>query len=364
MVFKRRANGPYYYRFMRNGVAVYVDTKQRNKTTAEELESAHRTRLAKGEAGLRVGMAPTLKQFEERFSRAIKTRCAEKPRTIKFYLGMYKGLLAFTPLANARLDRINEALIERFVEYREAIKYRDADTSRATVNRHLATLRRALRLAQEWEVINRVPRIRLLTGERTRDFVLQRKDEQRYLDVCLQPLKDVALLILDTGLRVGEALALTWGDVTLSPAAGKKFGFVQIRKGKTNNAKRAVSLTPRATQMLTRRKAEAVNEWVFPGESLEWAFKPDSLTHQHVKARVKLGLSDGFVLHSLRHTMLTRMGEAGADAFTIMRIAGHSSITVSQRYVHPSDDAMELAFEKLGIIRAQQEKASVENGSK
>ena len=42
-----------------------------------------------------------------------------------------------------------------------------------------------------------------------------------------------------------------------------------------------------------------------------------------------------FVLHSLRHTMLTRLGESGVDAFTIMRIAGHSSVVVSQRYVTP-----------------------------
>lgn len=54
------------------------------------------------------------------------------------------------------------------------------------------------------------------------------------------------------------------------------------------------------------------------------------------------------MIHSLRHTFLTRLGEAGADAFTIMRIAGHSSITVSARYVHPSDGAMEAAFERLG----------------
>jgi integrase len=38
-----------------------------------------------------------------------------------------------------------------------------------------------------------------------------------------------------------------------------------------------------------------------------------------------------FVLHTLRHTMLTRLGESGVDAFTIMKIAGHSSIVVSQR---------------------------------
>jgi hypothetical protein len=44
------------------------------------------------------------------------------------------------------------------------------------------------------------------------------------------------------------------------------------------------------------------------------------------------------------------LGEAGCDAFTIMRIAGHSSVTVSQRYVHPSPESMENAFEKLDAL--------------
>jgi len=45
--------------------------------------------------------------------------------------------------------------------------------------------------------------------------------------------------------------------------------------------------------------------------------------------------------------MLTRLGEAGADAFTIMKIAGHSSVTVSQRCVHPTPVGLERAFERL-----------------
>jgi len=45
--------------------------------------------------------------------------------------------------------------------------------------------------------------------------------------------------------------------------------------------------------------------------------------------------------------MLTRLGESGVDAFTIMRIAGHSSIVVSQRYIHPTPEAVERAFERL-----------------
>ena len=47
--------------------------------------------------------------------------------------------------------------------------------------------------------------------------------------------------------------------------------------------------------------------------------------------------------------MLTRLGESGVDAFTIMRIAGHSSITVSQRYIHPTPEAVERALERLQL---------------
>jgi len=55
-----------------------------------------------------------------------------------------------------------------------------------------------------------------------------------------------------------------------------------------------------------------------------------------------------FVLYSLRHTFLTRLGESGCDAWTLARIAGHSSISMSSRYVHPSDDAVLAAMSRLG----------------
>jgi hypothetical protein len=58
-------------------------------------------------------------------------------------------------------------------------------------------------------------------------------------------------------------------------------------------------------------------------------------------------MPEDFVVHSLRHTMLTRLGLPGVDAFTIMKMAGPSCITISQRYVHPSPESVERAFEKL-----------------
>jgi integrase len=55
-----------------------------------------------------------------------------------------------------------------------------------------------------------------------------------------------------------------------------------------------------------------------------------------------------FVLYSLRHTFLTRLGESGCDVWTLERIAGHSSIQMSSRYVHPGNDAVVDAMLNLG----------------
>ncbi len=63
---------------------------------------------------------------------------------------------------------------------------------------------------------------------------------------------------------------------------------------------------------------------------------------------LKLSKVRPFVLYSLRHTFLTRLGESGCDTWTLARIAGHSSIAISARYVHPSHDAVLAAIDKLG----------------
>jgi hypothetical protein len=53
-----------------------------------------------------------------------------------------------------------------------------------------------------------------------------------------------------------------------------------------------------------------------------------------------------------------------ADAFTVMRIMGHSSITVSQRYVHPTPETMENAFVALEFAARQaQEKRDMEKSA-
>jgi len=224
--------------------------------------------------------------------------------------------------------------------------------SPASVNREMATLRRLLRLAQKWKVIPAVSKIELLRGARTREFVVSHSLEPNYLAACPQPLGDVATLILEAGVRPGEAVNLRWADAYLNPAVHAKFGYIAIRQGKSKNAKRTLSLTARAAEMLKARKKTARSEWVFPGGVEDAPILGTYLDRLHDGVREDLKLPKDFVLHSLRHTMLTRLGEAGADAFTIMKIAGHSSVTVSQRYVHPTPEGMERAFERLETLNA------------
>jgi len=355
MVYKRKwkqadgtvvASEHYWYRFQRDGKDYHINTWQSDKRTANELEADHKTRLARGEAGfVDARQIPTLAGFQPEFEKAIEKRSAEKPRTIEFYKSRYARLLKFPALANARLDRIDERMVELFIQDH------DEDVAVATVNRALATLRRALRLAEEWRIISRAPRIRLLSGERVCDYVLHRALEPVYLAACREPLHDAALLMLNTGLRVGEALNLSWEDVYLEPVGAASLGHVSIRKGKTKNAIRSVPLTDAATDMLAARKKTSASQWVFPGDytrvgepDKDGPFLNSSLAHQHVEVREMVKLPEDFTLHCLRHTALTRIGETGASAFAIMKIAGHSSITVSQRYVHPTNGMVESAI--------------------
>jgi len=162
----------------------------------------------------------------------------------------------------------------------------------------------------------------------------------------------IALLLLDTGLRLDEALSLEWQQGNLHPANGAKFGYVTVLSGKSENRKsRNVPLSERAVKMLKCPASDA-NGYVFrraDGSPLSETL----LDHQHARIRNLLKLPSDFVLHSLRHPFGTRLGEAGADAFTITRLMGHSTVTVSQRYVHPSPEALELAYERMTNLNLQ-----------
>jgi len=297
--------------------------------------------LAKGEVGIEERSAvPTVRSFEQRFLDEIRFRCADHPETIQFYESKYSRLLRFGPLAQARLDHIDEKLIAQFTAKLVCDNY-----ARSTINRCLATLRRALRLAAKWRIIDRVPSVELLSGENERTFVLSREQQRDYLEACPEFLRNWSTFALETGMRRKELKSLEWKDVHFLPVGNSRRGYVHVRGTKSKNSKRNLSLTVLAQSVLSRQRQISECEYVFVMDSDHT--EPASVTamnHCHERVRQALGLPAEFVLHSLRHTFGTRLGEAGADAFTVMRLMGHSTITVSQRYVHPTHETMENAI--------------------
>jgi integrase len=108
--------------------------------------------------------------------------------------------------------------------------------------------------------------------------------------------------------------------------------------------------------VLLRQRNISQREYVFVRESDRT--EPASisaLNRCHERVREQLGLPTEVVPHSLPYTLGTRLGEAGRDAFTIMRIMGHASITVSQRYLHPKPETMENAFVALELAAQEAE---------
>jgi len=82
------------------------------------MESAHRTRLARGEVGISTRKHVTLLEPAEIFKTFIGRRSAERPETIKFYRSKLRRLLEYKPLAAAQINAIDETLIEQYVQHR------------------------------------------------------------------------------------------------------------------------------------------------------------------------------------------------------------------------------------------------------
>jgi len=353
MIYKR--GKVYWYKFMWQGKLVRESTKQGNDKVARQMEAVHRTSLAKGEVGLREKRAvPTLLDFcSHRVEPWAKARFdKECPKNWTWYRTGIRALTAYKPLANCCLDDITGELASAFAAHR----LRDG-MQVSTANNSLRVLRRILNLAIEWNVLSTAPKIKVLSGEHRRERVITGEEEARYLAAAPGLLAAIATVLIDTGMRPEECFRMRWENVTW---VNGRNGVLLVAHGKTAAARRVIPMTPRVRAVLEDRWQRAGNPGdgcVWPAETRSGHVEPSSLRKQH--ARTFLTLSGEaakrnektvrpFVLYSLRHTFLTRLGQSGCDAWTLARIAGHASITISARYVHPSEDAVLDAMSRLG----------------
>jgi integrase len=340
-----KRGGVYWYKFMWNGKLVRESSKQGNDKVARNMESAHRTSLAKGEVGIREKKPiPTLAVFltERILPWAEATFASNTPKNAKWYRNECRALKEYKPLANAPLDGIKGELTSEFAAQRIR-----QGRQIATVNSSLRVLRRVLNLAVEWGVITAAPKLKVLSGERRRERVVTAEEEAKYLAVASEPLSSIATVLADTGMRPEECVRMRWEYVTW---LNGRNGALLVTHGKTVSARRVLPMTPRVRAILeTRWLAAGKPEegWVWPARTRSGHVEPNSIYGQHLNALRDSKVRE-FVLYSLRHTFLTRLGESGCDSWTLARIAGHSSVAISARYVHPSEDRVLEAISRLG----------------
>jgi integrase len=227
----------------------------------------------------------------------------------------------------------------------------------STANNSLRVLRRILNLAVEWHVIGAAPKVKVLSGERRRERVVTPFEEARYLAAAPELLASIASVLIDTGMRPEECFRLRWENMTWF--SGRN-GTILVAHGKTAAARRVIPMTARVRDVLERRwksSRQTDDSFVWPAKTRSGHIEPSSLRKQHARTFRTLKEEAAkrndnpvrpFVLYSLRHTFLTRLGQSGCDAWTLARIAGHSSIAISARYVHPSEDAVLDAMSRLG----------------
>ncbi len=258
-----------------------------------------------------------------------------------------------------------------------------------TIKQTYITLGTLFRSALDNEMIQKHPCTGVRFGKPVRapsDIHYLTTDEQRRFLVAASKSHNFRqyALILETGLRTGELIGLTWDCVdleknllTVDKQLEYRFssGVWRASSPKTLNSFRTIPLTKRACDIL--REQAAIAESRKMSDDLRTLYFTDSRTGEQrtldmrelVFINYRTGMPnknssydtylyklcdsagiDRFCMHALRHTYATRAIEAGMQPKVLQRLLGHASIkTTMDRYVHVTDDSLRVGvdiFEK------------------
>lgn len=219
--------------------------------------------------------------------------------------------------------------------------------SGVTRARKLASLREFFAFLHERELIPSSPAatVAIPKKERKAQTFLRPEEYARLLSTAGSHPRDFAILqlFLQTGIRVSELVQLTLRDVDLVGKAikvsgkGSKERSIPLEKKAVLALKNYVSVRPQSLDQhfflnytgtgLSRRGAEKIIE----------------------KYRRLSGITKRFSCHSLRHTFGSYKAEQGVSPFQIKEWMGHSSISVTQLYVHMSKESARRAMEQTSL---------------
>lgn len=243
---------------------------------------------------------------------------------------------------------------------RGAAVFASRGLSNATINRKLNALSKILRMGYRQQYVSRVPTIQRRKESQGRIRMFSKEEEASMHAWLVHRARldfaDFVMLCFDTGMRRGEALRVEYNDV--------KDGRLTIPMSKTSAGLRTIPLTERSKTMIERRKTESDgHKKIFPN------FTKNSVDHLFKKMREGLGMEhdDQFVLHTCRHSYVSRLVMAGVDLVSVQKLAGHASLAQTQRYAHLTGIHLDAAVQKLEDSRQHgffpaEKAASMRNG--
>jgi len=337
----------WWYSFEFQGRRIQESSGFRNKKRAIDAESIRRTKLLERRAGLsQTKLAPKFEEHVEKFLAWSKQQ--HRPKTRELHGTNCDTLLRF--FRGCWLDEINSGMVEDFKLARAGEERRNAKDgsiiSPATVNRALTTLKKLFHHAEKcgFGLSNPTKGVEFLNEGPGRMRVVSFPEELSYFAKTSQPLKDIAQIILDTGLRPEEVFRIRIENVDF----GERTIFNPF--GKTKAARRKATMTADVIELLKRRAINAKSPFVFPSRGSRDR-QIGSVRKAHDSAVERAGIKDHFRLYDLRHTFATRAVAAGVDLPTLSAILGHTSIQMTMRYVHPAEEQKRFAVGKLETFR-------------
>ena len=245
-------------------------------------------------------------------------------------------------LGDPMLDDLDPLSIERMKR-----AYRAGGRAPASVNRVLATLKHAVRLASDWGWIQpstaqRLRSVKLFKEPPGRVRFLAPQERSSLLEVVPGDLHGVVLTALLRGLRLGEVLALRPENIDLSR---RQLLVANSKNGRARRIPINDILAPVLKGAVTQAQ-EAEAQWLFTNSKGK-KHRADSVSRRFNRAVEKASLDD-FRFHDLRHDFATRVRGKNVGLDVIAKLLGHQSLAMAQRYAHVHDAALVEAVAGLG----------------
>jgi integrase len=223
-----------------------------------------------------------------------------------------------------------------------------------------AVLSSALKQAVKWSMLGESPAQYVdLPKQHKKEMTALTEDEtQQFLEAArLDPHYVLFVLLLGTGLRPGESLALKWTDLdtashrlTVQRAWARSSSGYTFKSPKNRKSNRGIDLPDSLTKLLLNHRLTLLegSELIFPSTA-GTPINERNLTLRHFKPLLRAaGLSEKVRLYDLRHTHATLLLKAGIHPKIVSERLGHSSITLTMdTYSHVLPGMQRESAERL-----------------